>query len=365
MGHRKTRTAIESAHALRLADSILGFDKAPPAAAKSSAAAPSSVLDLQSKPDAPNNHPTSPWSAFEALQGVIWRLDLRSGRTDLVKEAIPLFAEVFGVDHHCLEEGRFGFVSHAHPDDRDRILAMLASGIDKPFRTQFRVVDKDAQERWIQLKVARLAQAPPPMCDSLWFFAENVTEETVEAEKQKRILASRILSSLFGSDLSELKPEELSSQGLLAKISEKWKPLIEEKGVRWIGPDLVPLGPTAQAAVVDGAEALLFVLTDSILENALEYAATAPAPWVRFEYFEDKHSIYFAISDSGHGVPLIHRGQVFEPFFSTKPESSTGLGLTLARSAAEWHGGTLRLDHFSKNTRFVAQIPKRFRAKTD
>ncbi|MDX9730871.1 MAG: ATP-binding protein [Bdellovibrionales bacterium] len=313
----------------------------------------------------------SPWTALEALNAAVWRLDLRSGRTEMSPEARRAFEDVFNVDPQCLEEGRFGFASHAHPDDRDRLLALLAAGMEKPFRTHFRVVDRDGAQRWVQLKVSRLfaKKSEPeelqPIGDSLYFLAENDTEEKAETERQKRVFADRILSSLFGQNLSALAPEEFSSLTLMAKISEKWEAIILEKGIRWMGADLAPLGP---ASVIEGSEPLLILMMDSVFENAIDAALASTEqtqPWIRFEFFEDTDSVFFALTDSGPGVPIVHRGQIFEPFFSTQPEAASGLGLTLARSAAEWHGGTLRLDHFSKNTRFVAQIPKQFRKKLD
>lgn len=307
------------------------------------------------------------WTAIESLDASMWRLDLRSGRVDMTPDALKSFERVFNLDPQCLEEGRFGFALHAHPDDRDRLLAMLASGLEKSFRTHFRVVDREGRHRWINLKCSHVVKGgPPPMSDSIWFFAENDSIERGEQERQKRLLADRILSNLFGSNLSTLPPEEFSSISLMTKIAEKWKPLVQAKDIRWTGPDLAPLGA---ASILEGSELLLMLMMDSLFENALEALAppaissgSAPlVPWIRFEFFEDTDSVYLAISDSGDGVPLVHRGQIFEPFFSTRSESSSGLGLTLARSAAEWHGGQLRLDHFSKNTRLVGQIPKRFR----
>lgn len=307
------------------------------------------------------------WTALVALGACVWRLDLRSGRTEATPECLKAFEGVFNVDPSCLDEGRFGFTSHVHPDDRDRLLAMLAARIDNSFRSHFRVIDRDGEMRWIYLKVAvSRTQVPgqPQISDSMWFLAENDTNEKAEAERQKRLLADRILSSLFGSDLSQLPSEEFSSVTLMSKISEKWRPLIEEKGLRWIGPDLAPMGP---ASVMEGVEPMLMLMMDSLFENAIEAALSNKTPnvlpWIRFEFFEDDDSIFFAISDSGPGVPLIHRGQIFEPFFSTRPEHASGLGLTLARSAAEWHNGGLRLDHYSKNTRLVAQIPKSLKGK--
>jgi hypothetical protein len=359
----KSRSAA-TASVLRLADSVLNAGASAAAGSGHASLANvnrAAVLDIGSAPKIISD---PMWSAIEALDSSLWRLDLRSGRVDMTSDALKSFERVFNLDPQCLEEGRFGFALHAHPDDRDRLLAMLAAGMEKSFRTHFRSVDRDGKHRWINLKVSHVIKADgAQVADSLWFFAENDTEEKSEQERQKRLLADRILSSLFGADLSQLPAEEFSSLNLMTAISEKWNPIVSDKGIRWMGPDLGPLGP---ASVLEGSELLLMLMMDSMFENAMEAALSIPPSsgshaWIRFEFFEDTDSVFFALSDSGNGVPLVHRGLIFEPFFSTRPESSSGLGLTLARSAAEWHGGQLRLDHFSKNTRFVGQIPKRFR----
>lgn len=44
--------------------------------------------------------------------------------------------------------------------------------------------------------------------------------------------------------------------------------------------------------------------------------------------------------DSGVGVAPAHVDQVFNPFFSTKPQG-TGLGLSLTHKLVQDHGGTI------------------------
>jgi len=48
------------------------------------------------------------------------------------------------------------------------------------------------------------------------------------------------------------------------------------------------------------------------------------------------------VSDNGPGIPIELRGQVLEPFFTTKARGG-GLGLPIAKRVAELHGGTLTL----------------------
>ena len=46
------------------------------------------------------------------------------------------------------------------------------------------------------------------------------------------------------------------------------------------------------------------------------------------------------VQDDGPGLP--HTGNLFVPFFTTKP-GGTGIGLVLSQQIAEAHGGTLAL----------------------
>src|SRR5262249_42004643 len=50
------------------------------------------------------------------------------------------------------------------------------------------------------------------------------------------------------------------------------------------------------------------------------------------------------VTDPGVGMPEHVRRRVFEPFFSTKGESGSGLGLSMAYSIIRRHGGEIRVD---------------------
>ena len=50
------------------------------------------------------------------------------------------------------------------------------------------------------------------------------------------------------------------------------------------------------------------------------------------------------VADTGIGMPESVRQRIFEPFFSTKGEAGSGLGLSMTYSIVRRHGGEIRVD---------------------
>ncbi len=74
---------------------------------------------------------------------------------------------------------------------------------------------------------------------------------------------------------------------------------------------------------------------------------------------EDEHFLEIAISDNGPGIPYDILSHIFEPFFSTRPDTeSTGLGLYITRSIVEGMGGTIAAHSIPKHgTTFTLRFP--------
>ncbi len=60
---------------------------------------------------------------------------------------------------------------------------------------------------------------------------------------------------------------------------------------------------------------------------------------IKSERAEDRH-LLVSVSDTGVGLPLQEVSQIFNAFFTTKPDG-TGMGLSISRSIVESHGGRL------------------------
>lgn len=55
---------------------------------------------------------------------------------------------------------------------------------------------------------------------------------------------------------------------------------------------------------------------------------------------DDSGQLLISVMDTGLGVPAEKLDQIFNPFFTSKPEG-TGMGLPISRSIMESHGGRL------------------------
>ena len=101
-------------------------------------------------------------------------------------------------------------------------------------------------------------------------------------------------------------------------------------------------------------------IVSNLLTNAVKYAET----YIRVELkrSEDGKSFSLEITNDGKVVPPAMREEIFKPFIQYREDGSykapgTGIGLALARSLAELHGGTLRMDDSSECNRFILTLP--------
>ena len=74
----------------------------------------------------------------------------------------------------------------------------------------------------------------------------------------------------------------------------------------------------------------------------------------------DSQWVYFAVADSGPGVPDDMRDRIFEPFFTTKPiGKGTGLGLAIVHRIADANYGSISVSNKgSGGAAFVLAVPR-------
>lgn len=73
---------------------------------------------------------------------------------------------------------------------------------------------------------------------------------------------------------------------------------------------------------------------------------------------EDDQAV-ITVADNGYGMTPDVAQRIWEPFFTTKGEEGTGVGLDVARSIVEAHGGSIHCDTApGQGARFTIRLPK-------
>ena len=68
--------------------------------------------------------------------------------------------------------------------------------------------------------------------------------------------------------------------------------------------------------------------------------------------------VHIYIQDSGVGIPIKYSDRIFDPFFGSKGEDSTGLGLSLSKAIIERHGGGIEMSSMEGQwTIFHVRLP--------
>jgi signal transduction histidine kinase len=98
----------------------------------------------------------------------------------------------------------------------------------------------------------------------------------------------------------------------------------------------------------------------NLLSNAQKY--TPKDGQITLEISQNKQDIIFRVSDTGIGVPEEDQAHLFDPFHRASNASSfkgTGLGLTIAKTCVQQHGGTLEfVSEVGKGSTFIVKIPR-------
>ena len=92
----------------------------------------------------------------------------------------------------------------------------------------------------------------------------------------------------------------------------------------------------------------LLQVISNLIANALDAMPSGGRLHLRLRKNEQR--IHLVIADNGRGIPAEHLEAIFAPFFTTKGERGTGLGLALTKKIIDRHGGTIRVRSSTRNS---------------
>jgi len=98
---------------------------------------------------------------------------------------------------------------------------------------------------------------------------------------------------------------------------------------------------------VAGYSGELRQLLANLLVNAVDAMADGGSLQVRVaagcDWSSGRDGVRITVADNGSGIPSDKLRQIFEPFYTTKKDTGTGLGLWVSRGIVQKHGGSIRV----------------------
>jgi signal transduction histidine kinase len=207
----------------------------------------------------------------------------------------------------------------------------------------------------------------------------------VNADRLVRLINDLLDLSRIEAGRVELHPIPLEVDGVIHEVVESLHPIAAEKGVRMTAVAAVPIAVLADrdklqqilvnlmgnAVKFTPAGGSVTVTARAVTVNAdcrMPNAELGPRDVVPHSTFHIPQSaigdfVEIAVEDTGVGIPAAEIEAIFDKFHQVSREGQrkvqgTGLGLTIAKSLIELHGGRIRVESaVGRGSRFAFTLP--------
>ncbi len=180
---------------------------------------------------------------------------------------------------------------------------------------------------------------------------KEALEAVINIEK-----ACRNLTDLIGDilDISKIEagkmkilPDSVNIYEVFYEVHEAYMPKAKEKGLKF---DLNIDKTVPMVVKLDGTR--LRQILYNLVGNAFKFTEEGEIKISLYASISDDHEkvdMTISVKDTGIGIPLEHKEQMFEPFVqqdgqSTRKYGGTGLGLALSKKLAEMMGGGISVE---------------------
>lgn len=147
----------------------------------------------------------------------------------------------------------------------------------------------------------------------------------------------------------QIHPVEASLRTLVSQVFREQQALAERRGV------MLALQPEGELRFSFDPDLLRLALSN-LLQNAIQASANGQSVMVLVAIAAEQVKI--SVADAGTGIQPEHLENIFNPFFTTKPEG-VGLGLAIVSKIIDEHGGRIAVtSDGTTGTRFEIVLPR-------
>jgi len=161
-----------------------------------------------------------------------------------------------------------------------------------------------------------------------------------------------ILNMLAFSKQREPRKENININQVLTECIELQSPAADERGIALMS-DLDEMPPIPADA--DGLQQAF----TNLLTNAMDTVENENGIITIASHYDSMNrNVIVRVQDNGRGIPPEQRSNIFEPFWSSKGQGGTGLGLTVTRKIIAEHQGRIQYQSsVGEGTTFTVTLP--------
>lgn len=228
--------------------------------------------------------------------------------------------------------------------ERHRAVADLAGGVAHNFNNLLQIIMGGLELALLDLDLRNCSDVRDVLrkiLESCKFGAETVRrlQSFAHIRDHSRLLKQKVF------DLTEIVEQSLEMS------KTWWKTIPERQGI-----DIAIHKKLHKGCLIRGEKNEMFEVIVNLIKNAAEALPNGGDIIVR-TYLDGDH-VVLKVRDTGVGISEDHLARLFNPFFTTKAEAGSGLGLSSSRKIIEASGGNILVESvLGKGSTFTIQAP--------
>jgi signal transduction histidine kinase len=158
------------------------------------------------------------------------------------------------------------------------------------------------------------------------------------AGQMDRMIGDLLDAASIAAGHLSMEPREVYASDLLRGACEMFRPIVEEKEIRFACDD------AGDGALLRADPDRVLQVLGNLVGNAVKFTPEGGCITLRLRV-EDGRAV-FSVSDTGQGIAPEQLPHVFEQFWQARRSGrqGTGLGLTIAHGIVDAHGGRIGVE---------------------
>jgi PAS domain S-box-containing protein len=169
--------------------------------------------------------------------------------------------------------------------------------------------------------------------------SSNAVEYLTQAEQEVGRVA-RLAQQTLGLVRDANSPGSMDPAAIMDEILQLYSRKLEGRNIR-------VTRRYRGSCEINGYSGELRQLLANLLVNAVDAMADQGSLQVRVakgrDWSNGREGVRIMVADNGSGIPRAHLRQIFEPFYTTKKDTGTGLGLWISNGIVQKHEGSIRV----------------------